>query len=189
MDWIAFQTIMEPWFIAVLTGGLHAAHHQHSTTSNGKAVGFILVPYRSQLQRLLLENCNRENLKPAFLVQGAGAESLAPTAIKVFRGTFISHVMVYMAIMTKLPQGLSWERFYNISDGPMERLCADLLPLMGSLTALNLLIPRVPRLPAFHELEHLELHSSKIPWLRQRSILLSLAIAALSGAEIGLNIN
>ncbi len=50
-----------------------------------------------------------------------------------------------------------------ISVGPLERLCALLLLLMGRLTALNLLIPIAPQLPPFHELKHLELHSSEAP--------------------------
>ncbi len=47
-------------------------------------------------------------------------------------------------------------------EGPVERLCARLLPLMDRLTALNLFIPKCPQLPSFNELEHLELHCSEI---------------------------
>ncbi len=49
-------------------------------------------------------------------------------------------------------------------EGPLERLCARLLPLMSRLTALNLSIPKAPQLPPFNDLEHLELHSCEIPF-------------------------
>ncbi|BDA46509.1 hypothetical protein COCOBI_08-6030 [Coccomyxa sp. Obi] len=98
---------------------------------------------------------------------GAGADSLAPAALRVFRGTFISHEMVYKAMMTSSLQGLRRARLLYISEGPLERLCACLLPLMGGLTVLNLFIPKAPQLPPFNKLEHLEIHSFDFEGVQQ----------------------
>ncbi|BDA46377.1 hypothetical protein COCOBI_08-4690 [Coccomyxa sp. Obi] len=99
--------------------------------------------------------------------QGEGAEFQVPAALRVFRGSFISHVMAHKAMMAKDRRGSDGARPLYISEGPLERLCARLLPLMGRLTALNLSIPRVPQLPPFNELVHLELHSIKFEGVQQ----------------------
>ncbi|CAL8469830.1 g9372 [Coccomyxa elongata] len=94
--------------------------------------------------------------------QGAGVESHPPAALRVFRGSFVSDLTTYQAMLAKerhRHDGSGRAEFkHTCSEGPVERLCARLLPLMDRLTALNLFIPRVPRLPPFKELEHLELH-------------------------------
>jgi len=100
-------------------------------------------------------------------MQAAGAERVLPGALRVFRGSFIDHLMAQKAMMAKERRGTHGARPLYISKGPLERFCARLLPLMGRLTALNLIIPSVPQLPAFQELKHLELHSSESPILHK----------------------
>ncbi|CAL8462513.1 g2046 [Coccomyxa elongata] len=99
--------------------------------------------------------------------QGEGADFHAPTALRVFRGSFISDLMAHKAMMAKERNGSNGARPLYISEGPLERLCARLLPLMGRLTALNLSMPKAPQLPSFNELEHLELHSINFEGMQQ----------------------
>lgn len=86
----------------------------------------------------------------------------APGALRVFRGTFVSQLMLYKAMMAKERCGTDGTRVMYVHDGPLQQFCARLLPLMSRLTALNLFIPSVPPLPALEHLKHLELHMSKL---------------------------
>ena len=95
------------------------------------------------------------------LLQGTGAESHVPAALRVFRGSFVSHYMAHYASLAKANQDAG-RPLYN-SEGPLDRLCAHILPLMSGLIALNLRVPKAPQLPPFHKLEQLELHAGEVP--------------------------
>ncbi len=80
----------------------------------------------------------------------------------MFRGSFVTCHMAYKAMMAKNRCSTDGARPIYISDGPLEFHCACWLPLMGRLADLNLFIPRIPPLPAFEELMHLQLHMSAL---------------------------
>ena len=110
-------------------------------------------------QRCWKEEGRISSLQP--VLQGAGAESYVAAALKVFRGSFVSHYMAHYASLAKDNQDRG-RPLYD-SEGPLERLCARILPLMSHLIALNLLVPKAPQLPPFNKLVQLELHASEVP--------------------------
>ncbi|BDA46510.1 hypothetical protein COCOBI_08-6040 [Coccomyxa sp. Obi] len=105
-----------------------------------------------------------------LLDSGAGAQHLVLAALRVFRGSFFSRHIAEKAIMAKGRQVSDLAQPPQFPEGPLERLCARLLPLMGRLTVLNLTIPKVPQLPPFEQLEHLELHSVAFDGVQQSLI-------------------
>lgn len=94
-------------------------------------------------------------------MDNAAGQSCIAQALREFRGTFVSELMTWKRMSARERTGTQAPRPLYVSSGPLEALCALILPLMSRLQALNLFISFIPQLPPFQELRNLELHAVK----------------------------